>query len=126
MVLISRRVDGWPHFSTGRGPPARWTVMPEICYYPRCGTAIIEPPSAKRLSVEWKIVVNDEPRYIEVITSGIVDNDDSLEMAKAITYTMRTNRITKALIDHRNVVSVTGNVVDIYERPKLFKIIGPY
>jgi hypothetical protein len=74
--------------------------------------------------VEWKIVVNDEPRYIEVITSGIADNDDSLEMAKAITSTMRTNRITKALIDHRNVVSVTGNVVDIYERPKLFKIIG--
>jgi hypothetical protein len=74
--------------------------------------------------MEWKIVINDEDRYVEVTTSGIADKDGSLDMAKAITHTMRTNRITKALIDHRNVVSVMGGTVDIYDRPKLFKIIG--
>jgi hypothetical protein len=74
--------------------------------------------------MEWKIVINDEDRYVEVTTSGIADKDGSLDMAKAITHTMRTNRITKALLDHRNVVSVMGDTVDIYDRPKLFRIIG--
>ncbi|NTW48831.1 MAG: hypothetical protein HGB19_03700 [Chlorobiales bacterium] len=74
--------------------------------------------------MEWDIVINDEYKYIEVITSGIADTDGSLNMAKAIAHTMKTNRITKALIDHRNVISVTGNVTDIYTRPKLFRIIG--
>jgi hypothetical protein len=74
--------------------------------------------------MEWKIVINDEYKYIEVITSGIADKDSSLNMVKAITNTMKTNRIIKALIDHRNVVSVTGNTTDIYNRPKIFRIIG--
>ena len=78
--------------------------------------------------MEWKIEINDETkykdRYIEIITSGIADNDNSLKMAKAITHTMKTNRITKALIDHRNLVDVTGSTMDIYNRTKLFRIIG--
>jgi hypothetical protein len=74
--------------------------------------------------MEWDIVINDQNRYVEVITSGIADKDGSLSMVKAITHTMKTNRITKALIDHRNVECVTGNIVDIYNRPKLFRIIG--
>ena len=74
--------------------------------------------------MEWKIDINEEDKYIEVITSGIANKEDSLNMAKAISHTMKTNRITKALIDHRNLVSVTGDTTDIYNRPKLFKIIG--
>jgi hypothetical protein len=74
--------------------------------------------------MDWNIVINGEFKYVEVITSGIADKDDSLNMAKAITHAMKTNRITKALIDHRNVESVTGSVFDIYNRPKLFRIIG--
>lgn len=74
--------------------------------------------------MEWIIEINDENKYIEVITSGIGDKDDSLKMAKALTFTMKTNRIVKALIDHRNLVSFTGDTIDIYNRPKLFKIIG--
>jgi len=74
--------------------------------------------------MEWEIDINDEHKYIEVITSGIADKDGSLNMAKAISHTMKTNRITKALIDHRNVASVTGSVTDIYNRPKLLRIIG--
>ncbi|MBA4394757.1 MAG: hypothetical protein C0407_14500, partial [Desulfobacca sp.] len=80
--------------------------------------------NCKDYIMEWKIVINDEYKYIKVITSGIADKDGSLNMAKAITHIMKTNRITKVLIDHRNVVSVTGSVTDIYNRPKLFKIIG--
>jgi len=78
--------------------------------------------------MEWKIEIynggNYKDRFIEVITSGIADKDGSLNMAKAIANTMRTNRITKALIDHHNLVSVTGDTIDIYNRPKLFGIIG--
>jgi hypothetical protein len=74
--------------------------------------------------MDWNIVINDEYKYVEVITSGIADKDGSLNMAKAITHAMKTNRITKALIDHSNVESITGNVIDIYNRPKLFRIIG--
>ena len=74
--------------------------------------------------MDWKIAINDEFKYVEVITGGIADKDDSLNMAKAITHVMKANRITKALIDHRNVESVTGNIFDIYDRPKLFRIIG--
>jgi hypothetical protein len=74
--------------------------------------------------MDWKILVNDEFKYVEVITGGIADKDESLNMAKAITHVMKTNRITKALIDHRNLESVTGNIFDIYDRPGLFRIIG--
>jgi hypothetical protein len=74
--------------------------------------------------MEWNIVVHDEDRYVEVITNGIADRDGSLNMAKAIMHTMRIHRITKALIDHRNVESVVGNTTDIYNRPKVFQIIG--
>jgi hypothetical protein len=74
--------------------------------------------------MKWDIIINDQNKYVEVITSGIADKDGSLNMAKAITHAMKTNRITKALIDHRNVESVHGNIADIYERPRLFRIIG--
>ena len=62
--------------------------------------------------MKWEIVVHDEDKYIEVITSGIADGDGSLNMAKAIAQTMRAHRINKALIDHRNVESVIGNTMD--------------
>jgi hypothetical protein len=74
--------------------------------------------------MEWKIIINDEYKYIEVITTGIADQEGSLNMAKALKNAMQTKRIIKALIDHRNVESVTGNIMDIYDRPKLLRIIG--
>ena len=74
--------------------------------------------------MKWEIAVYDEDKYIEVITSGIADGDGSLKMAKAIAQTMRAHRITKALIDHRNVESVIGSTMDVYHRPKVFRLIG--
>ena len=74
--------------------------------------------------MEWDITLHRENAYIEVVTKGMADHESSLEMAKAIAKTMRTNRYTKVLIDHRNIEKVSGKVVEIYERPKMFKIIG--
>jgi hypothetical protein len=45
-------------------------------------------------------------------------------MAKDVADSMKRNRITRALIDHRGIQSVSGDVVDIYERPKILKLIG--
>ena len=74
--------------------------------------------------MNWKIILHDEDKYIEVITSGIADGDGSLNMAKAIAQTMRAHRITKALVDHRNVESVISDTMNIYHRPKVFRLIG--
>jgi hypothetical protein len=74
--------------------------------------------------MDWKIIIHNNPDYVEVTTNGIADKDGSLGMAKAITAVMRQNRINKALIDHRNIESITGEILDIYERPRIMKIIG--
>jgi hypothetical protein len=72
--------------------------------------------------MEWEITTHKN--YIEISTKGVADKDSSMAMAKIITHEMRKNLIKKALIDHRNLVSVTGNAFEIYERPKFLKIIG--
>lgn len=74
--------------------------------------------------MEWEIIIHNDRKYIEIITRGFLDKDSSMDMAKTIAETMRSHRFTKALIDHRNISDVSGNVVDVYERPKLFRIIG--
>ncbi|MDK9708538.1 MAG: hypothetical protein OEL83_15960 [Desulforhopalus sp.] len=74
--------------------------------------------------MQWQITMCRENAYIEVVTKGIADQESSLEMAQAIAKTMRANRYTKVLIDHRNIEKVSGKVVEIYDRPKLFKLIG--
>ena len=74
--------------------------------------------------MEWEITIHKDHKYIEIITGGVLDKDGSMEMAKTIAETMRHHRITKALIDHRNVSDVSGKIIDVYERPKLFRLIG--
>jgi hypothetical protein len=74
--------------------------------------------------VELKITVHSDYNYIEFVTSGVVDNAGSIEMARTIAETMKHHRVTKALIDHRNVTNITGTVMDVYERPKIFRLIG--
>ncbi len=72
--------------------------------------------------MEWEITVHKN--YIEVVTHGVADGKSSLKMAQEITNAMRSNRSTKALVDHSGLEAVTGHIVDIYERPRIFKIIG--
>ncbi len=74
--------------------------------------------------MEWKIILHDSPRYLEVTTSGTADKDSSIEMAKAISENMRKNRLNRALVDHRQLEAVEGTIVDIYDRPKVFRLIG--
>jgi hypothetical protein len=72
--------------------------------------------------MEWEITVHE--KHIEVVTRGIADGKSSLKMAQEITHAMRSNRTTKALVDHHALEAVTGHIVEIYERPRIFKIIG--
>jgi hypothetical protein len=74
--------------------------------------------------MEWEITINNEHKYVEIVTKGSADNDSSIKMAKSLSETMRKHRITKALIDHRDITNVSGSVIEVYDRPKLFKIIG--
>jgi hypothetical protein len=74
--------------------------------------------------MEWTITLNEENQYVEVVTSGVADRDGSIDMAKALTIAMSKNRIKKTIIDHRNINSVSGGIVEIYHRPKEFEEIG--
>ena len=74
--------------------------------------------------MEWNLVIHDKDKYIEVVTNGIVDSDSTIDMAQAIAQTMKSHRLTKALIDHRNVVNVIGSTSATYNRPKIFRFIG--
>ena len=74
--------------------------------------------------MEWTITLNEENQYVEVVTRGVADRDGSIDMAKATSIAMSKNRIKKALIDHGNINSVSGGIVEIYDRPKELKEIG--
>ncbi len=74
--------------------------------------------------MEWEIKIYKDPNYIEIVTQGVADNNDTLQMAFAIAEAMRKNKLTRALIDHRNITKVTGEIVEVYNRPKLFRLIG--
>jgi hypothetical protein len=74
--------------------------------------------------MELEITIHSDFKYIEFVTNGVVDKDASMKMAKTISETMKRHRITKALIDHRNVTDVTGGVMDVYERPGIFRLFG--
>jgi hypothetical protein len=74
--------------------------------------------------MEWDLVIHGKDKYLEVVTSGIVDSDCTIDMAQAIAQTMKSHRLTKALIDHRNVVNVIGSASATYNRPKIFRFIG--
>jgi hypothetical protein len=73
--------------------------------------------------MEWEITLHLENKYIEIVTRGVADRNGSLNMAKTIASTLKKHGFTKALIDHRNIESVLGETMDIYDRPKLFRII---
>jgi len=74
--------------------------------------------------MEWTITFNEEKKYAEVVTSGIADKDGSLNMAKAISIALSKKEFKKVLIDHRNIISISGGTLEIYNRPKEFGEIG--
>ncbi len=80
--------------------------------------------SSTAIIMEIEIRIYKEEKYVEVVTKGVADRDGSLSMAKTIKETMQQHRVNKVLIDHRNIESVSGKTIEIYDRPKLFRIIG--
>ncbi len=74
--------------------------------------------------MEYEISVHDVEGYIEVVTKGVADTEGSLGMAKAIKEIMQQHRMKRVLIDHRNIESVSGRIIEIYDRPKIFRVIG--
>jgi hypothetical protein len=74
--------------------------------------------------MDWNIVLHDQDGYIEVVTGGVADAEGTVGMTQAIAQTMRSHRVTKALIDHRGVTDVIGGVSGTYNRPKLFRLLG--
>ncbi len=74
--------------------------------------------------MEWKVVVHEPDRYVEVVTAGLADKDGSLMMAESISKAMRAARATRALIDHRGISGVSGSAIDIYDRPSALRFIG--
>jgi hypothetical protein len=73
--------------------------------------------------MEWTISFNEENQYVEIVTSGVADREGSLNMAKAISKAMIGKKIKKVLIDHTDISSVSGKIVEIYNRPKEFNEI---
>ena len=74
--------------------------------------------------MEWTISLNEDRHYAEVVTSGTADNVGSFAMVKAISATLGKTNIKRVLIDHRNIGRVSGDIVDVYNRPKAFEEIG--
>ena len=74
--------------------------------------------------MEWKITLHEEENYAEIITSGIADKDSSLEMAKALAPFMMSNKISRLIVDHRNLEKAIGVKSDVYQRHKEFRNIG--
>jgi hypothetical protein len=74
--------------------------------------------------MHWNISLHQDDNYAEITTSGIADQESSLEMAKTIASVLGQYKVRKMLIDHRNIESVTGKIVDIYSRPKELHDIG--
>ena len=74
--------------------------------------------------MELQIILHSENRYVEIVTYGVADKHGSRNMAETISLTLKKHRYTKVLIDHRNIESVSGETMDIYDRPNIFKIIG--
>ncbi len=74
--------------------------------------------------MEWTITIKEDDQYAEIVTSGVADRNGSIEMAKGIGIAMSEKKLTRALIDHSNIVSVSGGALNVYQRPKQFRDMG--
>ncbi len=74
--------------------------------------------------MEWTITFNNDQGYARIVTNGIADKDGSLAMVKEINKMLENTTIKRILVDHRNITKVTGEVVDVYNRPKELERIG--
>ena len=74
--------------------------------------------------MEWTVTLRAESQYAEVVTGGAGGRDESLTMVKELTMVFRKERIRKVFIDHRKLISVSGNFTEVYHRPMEFNKLG--
>ncbi len=74
--------------------------------------------------MKWTLSVNEEHQYAEIITRGNVDKDGSMNMVKDIVTLSIKSKIKKILIDHGNIDSVSGEPLEVFDRPKEFETMG--
>lgn len=73
--------------------------------------------------MEWNIQFNEKDAYGLVVTRGEADRDGTIKMARAIAEALPEKKIKKVLIDHTNISAVSGEILDVYNRPKQFNEI---
>jgi hypothetical protein len=74
--------------------------------------------------MEWTISFLSDQQIVVIKTRGIADEKSSIEMAKGIPKTMMEYKVTRCLIDHSAISSVSGNVINIYNRPRELHKVG--
>jgi len=74
--------------------------------------------------MEWTTSFLPEQRIVVIKTQGVADEASTFEMSKSIPKAMAEHRTLRCLIDHSNIQSVSGDVSEIYNRPKKFLKIG--
>jgi hypothetical protein len=77
--------------------------------------------------MEWTITYLPDKKIVIIQTSGIADETSSIEMAKNISKAMAKYLVTRCLVDHSAISSVSGSTADIYYRPnRLIRIGVPF
>jgi hypothetical protein len=74
--------------------------------------------------MEWTISFLPDQQIVVIQTHGVADETSSLEMAKNISKTMAEYKVKRCLIDHSAISSVSGNTIEIYNRPQGLSEIG--
>ena len=74
--------------------------------------------------MEWTVSILTSEQIVVIKTNGVADQDSSLEMAKSISKTMAEHQVTRCLIDHSDLSSVSGSSIEIYYRPQKLRDIG--
>lgn len=74
--------------------------------------------------MEWTISFLPDQQIVVIQTHGVANETSSLEMAKSISKTMLEYHAMRCIIDHSDISSVSGNVVEIYHRPQELREIG--
>jgi hypothetical protein len=74
--------------------------------------------------MEWSISFLPDAHIIVVQTEGIVNESDTLNMAKDVKKAMVQYKASGCLIDHSSIKSVTGSIVKTYYRPEELSGMG--
>jgi len=74
--------------------------------------------------MEWTVSFLSNQQIVVIQTHGVADQTSILEMVKIIPKTMAQYKSRRLLIDHSAISSVSGSIVDIYNRPQELREIG--